>query len=222
MLEKTALQRAGFWASTSLSYLAQHQVFVTKQLLWLLVSEIPLHHHLFGFCLMLLQANSRSWCHALACRKTGASSQTLNYLVILHEEGIPLISFWFLCSRFLSHNCGRCAGMEKSTKQALDFGLRLSVWLGEASANIFYRLTAAAHLSRRGTHDGLCHSPAALHDHRQVTSGLLCCHARTQSWGSLTPQGLKGSLGSPSGHVHHLNLVLNWFLTYLLLLWLMC
>lgn len=86
---------------------------------------------------------------------TGASSQNLN-----------LWSYIFLCSGFLSHNCGRCAGKEKTSKQALDFGLRLSVWLGEAPANIFSQVNS----SRRGTHEELCHSPAALHDHKQVTS----------------------------------------------------
>lgn len=74
----------------------------------------------------------------------------------------------FLCSGFLSHNCGRCVGKEKTSKQALGWGYVCD--LGKLQQIPSHRLTAAADISRSGTHEELCHSPAALHDHRQATS----------------------------------------------------
>lgn len=54
----------------------------------------------------------------------------------------------FLCSGFLSHNCGRCVGKEKTSKQALGWGYLCD--LGKLQQIPSHRLTAAADISRVG------------------------------------------------------------------------
>lgn len=67
----------------------------------------------------------------------------LNHSVTLYEA--KLFAFLlFLRSVFLSHNCCRCGGREKTSRQAPGLGLRLCVSLQEVLTNTFSQVNSSS------------------------------------------------------------------------------